>query len=503
MTHSATRAPRIVVIGAGMGGLAAGVDLARAGCAVTICEAADAPGGKMRALYPGGAAVDSGPTVFTMRWAFEGLFGDAGAALGDAVPLEPARVLARHGWRDGARLDLFADVAQSADAIGGFAGAAAALGFRTFCAEAKAIYDTLEGPFLKSSRPGPLELMRRVGRLSALLKLKPTTRMWGALGRHFTDPRLRQLFGRYATYCGSSPFLAPATLMLVAHVEQEGVWLVKGGMVRLAAAMADLARAQGAEIRLRTPVAAIETAGGRVAAVRLGSGERLAAEAVVFNGDVAALAAGKLGADVLRGAPAVPVAARSQSAITWSALAETEGFPLARHAVFFSDDYAAEFDAVFRRGRTPRQPTVYICAQDRDSAGARADGRAGPERLLILTNAPALGDRRDFDAEDLAQCEAETFDQLKQCGLTLRPSAMIPTTPTGFNALFPATGGALYGRANHGAWATFARPGGRSRIPGLYLAGGSAHPGPGAPMATLSGRQAAAAAIQDRASIVP
>ena len=120
--------------------------------------------------------------------------------------------------------------------------------------------------------------------------------MWSALGKYFADPRLRQLFGRYATYCGSSPFLAPATLMLVAHVEREGVWSIEGGMHGLATALADAARSFGAVIRYGEEVSEVLISCGRAGGVRLKSGERIEADAVILNADVAAVANGLFGA---------------------------------------------------------------------------------------------------------------------------------------------------------------------------------------------------------------
>jgi 1-hydroxycarotenoid 3,4-desaturase len=249
-------APRVVVIGAGMGGLAAAADLARRGAAVTVLERAPAPGGKMREVMVDGSPIDGGPTVFTMRWIFEGLFADAGASLESALPLQKADILARHAWRAGGRLDLFADIARSADAIGDFAGAAEARGYRAFCARSADIFRTLRGSFIAAERPSPLDLVKRVGitNIAALIRTAPMKTLWDALGEHFRDPRLRQLFGRYATYCGCSPWLAPATLMLVAHVEQDGVWFVKGGMRRVADAIQQLAEQKGAEFRFGAEV---------------------------------------------------------------------------------------------------------------------------------------------------------------------------------------------------------------------------------------------------------
>jgi 1-hydroxycarotenoid 3,4-desaturase len=488
------------VIGAGVGGLVAALDLAVRGADVTVLERAATPGGKLREVSAGGAAIDAGPTVFTMRWVFDEIFAAAGTRLADHLSLVPAEILARHAWSAGERLDLFADARRSEEAIGAFAGAAEARGFREFCARAKGIWNTLEGPFIRARRPTPVSLVRGAGLrgLPDMWRISPFATLWSALGDHFSDIRLRQLFGRYATYAGSSPFLAPATLMLIAHVEQDGVWLVEGGMHRIARALSDLVAAKGGRVRYGAHVAAIETANGRASGVTLADGERIAADAVVFNGDPAALATGLLGGAVRAGTPPVPPAARSLSALTWAMQARVSGFPLLRHSVFFSSDYPAEFEQLFRGGRLPGAPTVYVCAQDRGAADAAPPD--GPERLLCLVNAPANGDARTFTDAEIAGCETATFSLLTACGLALDRVATVLTTPARFNALFPATGGALYGQAVHGAMASFRRPGARSRIPGLYLAGGGTHPGAGVPMAALSGRLAASSVLEDLAS---
>lgn len=245
------RAQKVVIVGAGIGGLVAGLLLAANGYDTILVESAPTPGGKMRQVMAGGAAIDAGPTVFTMRWVFDEILEAVGASLDDLVVLRNVETLARHAWSDTERLDLFADVGRSADAIGEFAGKAEADGYLSFCKRARATYETLLTPFIRASKPNPFSLVSRVGPggVGALIGISPFTTLASALGDHFSDPRLRQLFGRYATYCGSSPYRAPATLMLVAHVEQKGVWIVEGGMVRLANALAHLARAKGVAFR--------------------------------------------------------------------------------------------------------------------------------------------------------------------------------------------------------------------------------------------------------------
>jgi 1-hydroxycarotenoid 3,4-desaturase len=287
--------------------------------------------------------------------------------------------------------------------------------------------------------------------------------------------------------------------MLVAHVERAGVWTIDGGIYRLAAALSELANRRGARIRYGLDVSSIITTSGCAAGVRLSNGECIEADAVIATADVNALAQGLLGGDAAKTVARIPETARSLSAMTWSCLAKTNGFPLLRHSVFFSRDYRAEFNSIFTRREMPIEPTVYICAQDRDDDAAEP---VLPERLLVLINAPAIGDQCQFEPMEVSQCARRTFGLLQRCGLTLEttPELRQVTTPSDFHRMFPATGGALYGRSSHGWLASFQRPGARTRLPGLYLAGGSAHPGPGVPMAALSGWMAATRVIADHAS---
>ncbi|HEX8382944.1 MAG TPA: phytoene desaturase family protein [Sphingomonas sp.] len=488
----------VVVIGGGIGGLVGAALLAARGCDVTLVEAAAHPGGKLRAVTVDGAAVDGGPTVFTMRGVFDDIFAACGGALDDHLTMRPAATLARHAW-GGARLDLFADPAASEAAIGDFAGAAEARGFRAFRTEARRLFEALDGPFLHGGKTDPITLGWRMGArgFPDYRNLKAFTSLWRALGGYFADARLRQLFGRYATYSGSSPFACPATLMLIAHVEACGVWLIEGGMHRLALAVEALGRRNGVRFRYGAPVREILVERGRAAGVMLASGERIVATAVVCNADPAAIAAGAFGPAVRRATRPMPPRRRSLSALVWTARAEVSGFPLGRHNVFFSDDYPAEF-AALAAGRLADAPSVYVCAQDRDDGGAPP---AGPERLQIIVNAPATGDGAPLNAAEIDTCRRHMLDSVSRAGLSLdlAPSTVL-TTPHDFARLFPSTGGALYGPASHGWAASFRRQGSRTAIPGLYCAGGSTHPGAGVPMAALSGRLAAACLLRDRAS---
>ena len=496
----------MVVVGAGIGGLVSALLLAQRGVQVTLVEAAAEPGGKMRQVEVDGQRIDAGPTVFTMRWVFDQILDAAGSSLESLVGLQPLSVLAPHAWKpvaDGApqQLDLHADLQASVDAIARFAGPEQGRRYRAFCDEARRVYQRLEGPHIRAPRPSLLGLIRDLGPggLATLSGLGPFATLWTRLGHHFPDPRLRQLFGRYATYCGASPWQAPATLMLIAHVEQSGVWSVQDGMHALPRALAQLARERGAALHFGQTVERIVVRDGRARGVVLADGREIAADAVVFNGDASALATGLLGDGARAATRAVAPAQRSLSAQTWAMHARCSGFALSRHNVFFDDDYRAEFDDVFRGRRLPRRGTVYVCAQDRLEDGTAPAGR---ERLLCLVNAPPDGDSRRFEALETEACLQRCLDLMQHCGLQVDspPQHTLSTSPTDFHRLFPGTGGALYGAASHGWMALFKRSGSSSRLPGLYLAGGSVHPGPGVPMAALSGRLAAETVMAHLAS---
>lgn len=489
-------AGRVVIVGSGIAGLVAAARLAHAGLSVLVIDRHGTPGGKMRALPSSAGPVDAGPTVLTMRAVFDELFAELGERLEDHVGLLRQRILARHFWPDGSQLDLFDTEADSTEAIRALAGKRAAGQFRAFCARARDLFDGFEAPVMRTPAPSLPALALHVARNPGLLgRMAPLSTLHDLLRRSFDDPRLVQLFGRYATYVGGAPDRVPALLALIWQAESAGVWAVEGGLHRLADAIAELARLRGAEFCYGADAASIETAGGGVRAVTLADGTRLPAGSVLFNGDPRALATGRLGADVAGVAPQTAQAPRSLSAEVWAFAAVPQGPELAHHNVFFRADAQPEFDAL-AAGRLDPSPTLYVCAQDR----AGTARHRGPERFETIANAPPLSG--DTPRQEVDQCRTRTFGTLARFGLRFgpEPGDQTLTTPEGFDSLFPASGGALYGQSPHGMTAALRRPTARTSVPGLYLAGGGVHPGAGVPMAALSGRHAAAAILSDRIS---
>jgi 1-hydroxycarotenoid 3,4-desaturase len=485
--------PKIAVIGAGMGGLCAAIRLALAGQSVTLVEAQDGPGGKMRSVPSVAGPVDAGPTVLTMRHVFDDLFAASGERLEDHLTLVAQTCLARHFWLDGSRLDLFANADESAAAIAQFAGQKAEAEFIRFNRLTARLYHAFDAPMVQAARPSiPRIILNTLANPAIWPALLPGRSLEQLLTKSFSDPRLRQLFGRYATYVGGMPHLSPAVLSLIWQAEARGVWAVQGGMGQLAQALAGLAQRLGVTLRYGTSAQSVQRQSGRVTGLVLSDARVLPCDAVVFNGDPAALLAGLLGNGAQQALAPAAAHPRSLSAWVWSFAATPSAIDLVHHNVFFCSNPALEF-APIGKGQMPIEASLYVCAQDRGHGTAPA-----VERFEIIMNAPPKSSQ---SLNEVSECRAKTFPQLARFGLTFQepPPDGALTTPQGFAARFPGSQGALYGRSPHGVMASFQRPGARTQAAGIYLAGGGAHPGAGVPMAALSGKHAAEAILSDLA----
>lgn len=471
--------------------MSAALRLAHAGARVTVFERHATPGGKMRTLPSSAGPVDAGPTVLTMKPVFDALFADVGARLEDHVTLLREPLLARHFWPDGTTLDLMADHDDSVANVGAAFGVRAAQEFERFCTRAARLFEKFDAPMMQAEAPSLAALTGTVLRNPAIIPdMAPHQTLGQMLRQSVAEPKLAQLFARYATYVGGLPDQCPALLSLIWEAERRGVWHVEGGMHRLATAIEALARQRGATFQYDAHVTRIETAAGRPCAIHTESG-RTPVDAILFNGDPRALATGMLGSELKTVIAHGAVEPRSLSAQVQSFAAKVENrFPLAAHNVFFAQDPVDEYMPL-TQGRYQTDPTLYICAQDR-FGGAQP---GGTERFEIILNAPATS----HTPQESDQCQSLIFTRLAAFGLRFSPTpdARTLTGPRSFDALFPASSGSLYGRSPAGMMAAFKRPTARTKMPGLYLAGGGAHPGAGVPMATLSARHAAEAMIKD------
>lgn len=480
---------RIVVIGAGVGGLVAAARLAALGHHVTVCEKNETIGGKLGVETERGFRWDTGPSLLTMPQVFSEFFRTTGDPLESELTLRALDPLTRYVFADRSCVDASTDVdlhcARLDEAFGDGAGAE----WRTLLDRAGRMYAASRGPFLESPLGGMRSLTRLALRSPADIRTIAPTRSLRNLGRqHLRDRRLRMMLDRYATYAGSDPRRAPAALAAIAYVEHAfGGWYVEGGLRQLVAAIARRAQERGARFRLGERVVAIERAAGRVCGVRLADGGTVPADVVVANADAAEVAGRLLPALKLRKSP------RSLSGfvLLLGLRGRTPG--LVEHTVLFPEDYDAEFDAVFG-GRPVSEPTIYVHAPDDPTARPNPDS----ETWFVLVNAPRHGaadPRADATTDWTAPGFAEKYGHrvlqvLAQRGLDIRDriDVMRIRTPADLELETASPGGAIYGTASHGPRSAFLRPANETSIPGLYLVGGSAHPGGGLPLVTLSGR---------------
>ncbi len=486
----------VVIIGAGIGGLSAAVRLAARGLRVVIIEQNDRVGGKMGEIRAAGFRFDTGPSVITMRPVFEDLFAAAGRRLSDYLTLLPVDPLTRYFYPDGSRLDLSRALADLLPQIESFSPRDVD-GYLRYLAHASRIYRLTRRVFIFGP---PLSLKSAPDfPLLDVFKIDPFRTMAGSIRSFVGDPRLRQLLGRFATYVGASPYQAPATLNVIAAVELAGgVWYPQGGVYAIARALEKLARELGVEIRLGTPVERIEVRDGRVRGVTTRAGEFVPAERVIANVDVAAVYAKLLAPGVLPPRLLSRTLNRPPSCSGFLLLLGLDrAFPdLAHHNIFFSRDYRAEFDDIFRRGVPPAEPTVYAAITSKTDP---SHAPPGGENWFVMVNAPALGPAWDWEAQAAAYRD-RVLDRLAAFGYDLRPAIRFERilTPADIERQTGAYRGALYGASSNQRLAAFLRPHNRSRqARGLYFAGGTTHPGGGVPMVALSGAVAAGMVLED------
>lgn len=453
------RVARIVIVGGGVGGLTAALALRDRGHSVTVLERNAVMGGKLAVRQRDGFTFDVGPSLVTLPHLFD-------ARVRERLHLVRLDPQFRYLWRDGDALTV------------GDAGTDR-LGYREFVSRGDAIWDISERTFFAGPMGNPWALLRRMRSPRDLTGIDPLRTLARSAAGTFTDPHMRQWAGRYATYSGSSPFRAPATLACIPAIESRyGCWYPLGGLGALRDALVDAAADAGAELLTGVEVTEVGASGGRVTGVRLADGTHIAADVVVANVD-----AEHLYRDLLprrRNLRRVQRAARSTSGFVVLAGVRGTTPDLGHHTVWFSDDSREEF-AALDAGRFADDPTVYACVS---SVTDDSQAPTGHENWFLLVNAPCGGD------VDAARYQQVILDRLAAQGHDIRDRLLFTEviTPADIAQRYRSPGGSIYGSSSNGRRAAFVRPANRGAIGGLYLVGGSSHPGGGLPLVTMSAR---------------
>lgn len=487
--------PEVVVVGAGVGGLAAAIHVAVAGHDVTVVERLGHVGGKLDERSAEGFTWETGPSLLTLPHIFRDLAALAGHDLDDLVDLVRLDPICRYRFADGTGFDHRSDVA---DTVAGVEALSPGTGsqFDDFLDRARTVWEVSERTFFAGAMASPLRLLRRMRSPRDLSDIDPLRSLHSRSEATFDDARFVQWADRYATYSGSSPYDAPATLGCIPHLEQHlGAWYVRGGLARLADALARIATDLGVEIRTGCDVDRITHTSEGVTGVRLAAGEHLAAEAVIANADAL-----HLYRDLLphrRARRRAERAPRSSSGfvLLLGVAGATDG--LAHHNIRFSDDYRGEFDALFDTHEPVADPTIYVAAS---SLTDPSQAPAGHENWFVLVNAPSFDDP-DEEADRYVGYGDRVLEVMAERGWDLagRIVHREEIRPADIADRFRTPGGSIYGTSSNGAMAAFLRPGNRSPVDGLYLCGGSSHPGGGLPLVAMSGRIAADLCTQDLA----
>lgn len=490
---------RVVVVGAGAGGMAVAARLAVKGHAVTILEQSDRVGGKLRGYARDGFVFDTGPSLFTLPAVYRDLFLKTGSALEENVDLQPIDIGFGYHFADGSAVDLpGVDSARCADALGEQLGGDAAREWRSLMARAGRIWDITRRPFLESPLRGARTLAPMAWRVRDLRTVAPWKSLRQLGNDHFSDPRLVTLLDRYATYAGSDPRRAPAALATIPYVEQTfGAWHLGGGLHTLSDALLRRCVERGVDVRLGCDVARVVIDAGRVSGVELADGQRLPADIVVSDADAAHLY-GDLVADSVARKPRRKLERATPSLSGFVMLLAVRGRTpgIRHHNVWFPADYDAEFDSIFGAAARPvDDPTIYACLPD-DPLMRPDDDH---ESWFVLVNAPrnALSSPGastgagvvDWSGPGVGAAYGKhVLDVLARRGVDLRDRILWSEirTPADLERETRSPGGAIYGTSSNGARAAFLRPANQSSIPGLYLVGGSAHPGGGLPLVGLS-----------------
>lgn len=479
---------RVIIIGAGLGSLSAAARLASKGFDVHVYEKNESPGGKAGEIYDKGFRWDTGPSLLTLPSVLGQFFEELDMELEDRLEIIKLDPITKYFYPDGTMIEAFADRERFASEIEENTGEKAerVLKYLDHC---KRIYELTSGMFMYSSlnelstylKIEPLRTLARIRDIDALRTMHVANSRW------FKDKRVIQLFDRYATYNGSSPYMAPATFNLIQHVEfGMGGYAVKGGIHEISKEMLKAGTELGVKFHFEAEVESIEIASKKVKGVKIdGKVER--SDIVISDSDVAHTYGVLLGGRETRTSKRLSrLEASSSGGVFYWGLKSTNK-ELLVHNILFSENYEREFKDIWTNKRAPRDPTVYINITSKIDP---EDGANGGENWFTLINVP-YDDGQDWKKE-MADLRGRTLSRIettlgRSIGEDIVSEQMIG--PEEIREKWITNRGSIYGISSNDRSSAFRRQGNRSReYKGLYFSGGSAHPGGGMPLVILSGR---------------
>jgi phytoene desaturase len=482
---------RVVVVGAGLGGIACALHLAGAGREVTVLERELVPGGRAGRLVTQGFEFDTGPTVLTMPELIAEALGAVGEELDDWLTLTRLDPAYRAHFPDGSTLDVITDVDRMADEIGRVCGPREADGYRRFVRFAAKLWQLERDDFIARNLDAPWDLVRPG--LFRLLAAGAFRSLSGKVGQYFKDPRTQRIFSFQALYAGVAPQRALALYAVIAYLDSvAGVHFPRGGMHAVPQAMASAAAKHGVVLRYGTTVARVETYLGRATAVHTTAGERIPADVVVLNPDLPVAHRTLL--------PAEPPPHRlnrlrySPSCVVVHIGSSQAYSKIAHHNLHFGRAWAGTFDDVIRHGRLMRDPSLLVTNPTRTDPGLAPDGKQVYYVLAPTPNLQGL-DRRTWLRKDLGQRYADqlvaTLEARGYRGFAAGIEASTVVTPVDWEASGHAAGTPFAAAHTFGQTGPF-RP--RNLHPGLsnvVFVGSGTQPGVGVPMVLISGKLAA------------
>lgn len=475
---------KAVVIGSGIGGLTAAIRLSAAGHHVVVLERNPLLGGKVADLDEAGFRFELGPTVLTMPHLFDEVIRLSGSSLDDELELVRLDPQFRYRWPNGTVLDVPDDRSATAATIESFSPRSGEQ-WAKFSQHIERLWEAGERTALTGSNTSKLSRVTSAGDIG---RVDGNRTLAKASASFFDDPRLRQLVNRYATASGSSPYKAPATVASLLHQEQGfGCWHVTGGISRLREALVRVATSMGVQLRTGVDVGRIAVEGGAVTGVEFADGGAEGADVVVSN-----VAAAHLYTDLLpdaKQARLLDKAGPSMSAFVMCAAVRGRTEGIAHHNVFFPLHDQQEFKYL-DSGQIPIDQTILASVSSVTDAG-----QAPPDCenwYVMVHTPPEIGiDRKLMTAGLLNRLAERGFDLRRRIEFTRT------LVPADFDARYRARGGSLHGTSSNGKRALFSRPSNEGPVDGLYLVGGSAHPGGGLP-SVATGARIVADLVADR-----